>query len=116
MEIYLKIFGLSLFEETVYSSENVRLLAFHINPTWLVLKITSNMRCLLENSTPDIVRISIFLCQVEPVLTSTSRSLSEKVESNLRKHIDKNYLMVPCEKSKHENAGGTQLIPRQLNR
>ena len=116
MEIYVKIFGLSLFEETVYSRESDRLLAFHINRARPVLKITSNMRCLLENSPPDIARISIFLCQVEPVLTSTPRSWSKKVESNLRKHIDKNYLMVPCEKSKHENAGRTQLIPRQLIR
>ena len=116
MEIYLKIFGLSLFEEKVYSSENVQLLAFHINSVRPVLKITSNVRSPLENSTPDIAPISIFLCRVEPVLTSTPRSLSEKVRSNLGKHIDKNYLMVPCEKSKHENAGRTQLIQRQLIR
>ena len=68
MEIYLKIFGLSVFENSDYSSENVRLLAFHIHCARPVLKITSNVLPPSENSPPDIARIWIFLCQVEPVL------------------------------------------------
>ena len=114
MEINLKSSVYQYLKNTDYSSENVGLLAFHIQRARPVLKITSNVLPPPENSPPDIARILIFLCQV--YVTSTPRSLSENVESNLRKHIDKNYLMVPCEKSKHESAGRTQLIQTQLIR